>query len=68
MKTLGEESDEESASKWVEKSRHKETVLKREKELAQVGDEFGLGDLVKSEFKEKQKNYTEKDLKVSKLF
>ena len=61
---MGDESDEESASNWVQRSRQKEDVIKREKELSKVGEEFGLGDLVKNEFKEKEKTYSERDLKV----
>lgn len=64
VKTLGEDSDEEGISSWVMKSREKEKALKIEKELNEAGDEFGLGDLVKKEFKPKERDYTEKDLKV----
>ena len=39
-------------------------MLKREKELSEVGDQFGVGNLIKKEFKEKEQSYTEKDLKV----
>ena len=61
---MGEESDEEGASSWVERSREKEKLIKKEKEFADAGDQFGLGDLVKQEFKSKERTYTEKDLKV----
>ena len=64
IKTLGDVSDDESAANWVERSRQNERVIKQEKELSSVADEFGVSDLIKKEFKEKQKDYTEKDLKV----
>merc|ERR1712136_547435 len=65
MKTLGESDDEESAAAWVQKSKKREVQLKREKEMKQLENEFGVDNLVKSEMgstKSIEAQYSERDL------
>ncbi|XP_042862737.1 U4/U6.U5 tri-snRNP-associated protein 1-like [Penaeus japonicus] len=68
VKTLGEsDSDEESASAWVKKSRiiqkEKAAAEKRSKMLEELDAQFGIGDLVEKEMTEqKTKKYNRNDL------
>ena len=68
MKTLGQESEgEESTAAWVQKSKKREVQLKREKEMKQLENEFGVDNLVKSEMgstKSIEAQYSERDLQV----
>nr|CAB3265870.1 U4/U6.U5 tri-snRNP-associated protein 1-like [Phallusia mammillata] len=66
IKTLGEEDEEESAASWVMKSRHQEAKIKKEKKMAAIDDEFGVGSLVSKEMGKsvkKEPSYSERDLK-----
>ncbi|XP_025105199.1 LOW QUALITY PROTEIN: U4/U6.U5 tri-snRNP-associated protein 1-like [Pomacea canaliculata] len=68
IKGLGEsDSEDESASAWVQKSRQvqkeKEMAEKRAKLLEEMDEEFGVGSLVEQVFQgPKQKNYSSRDL------
>ncbi|XP_047491011.1 U4/U6.U5 tri-snRNP-associated protein 1-like isoform X2 [Penaeus chinensis] len=68
VKTLAEsESDDESASAWVKKSRiiqkEKAAAEKRSKMLEELDAQFGIGDLVEKEMTEqKTKKYNRRDL------
>lgn len=71
IKGLAEsDSEEETAAKWVAKSRklqeEKELADKRAKLLEEMDEEFGVGALIEEEFnmkKKTEKNYSSKDLK-----
>ena len=73
IKGLGEESsDEDDASKWIEKQRKKvaakEAAEKRAKELEELDNEFGVDTLVTNTLKEdRQKEYDSKNLKGLKV-
>ena len=73
IKGLGEESsDEEDASKWIEKQRRKvaakEAAEKRAKELEELDNEFGVEALVTNTLKEdRQTEYDRKNLKGLKV-
>lgn len=73
IKGLGEESsDEEDASKWIEKQRRKvlakEKAEKRAKELEELDNEFGVEALVTNTLKEdRQTEYDRKNLKGLKV-
>ena len=73
IKGLGEESsDEDDASKWIEKQRKKvaakEAAEKRAKELEEFDNEFGVDTLVTNTLKEdRQKEYDSKNLKGLKV-
>ena len=69
VKGLGDsDSDDDSASKWIErqkqKVKEKEEAEKRAKAMAELDEEFGVGDIVESNLKDKkQKEYSERNLK-----
>ena len=69
MKGLGDsDSDDDSAAKWIErqkeKVKQKEEAEKRAKAMAELDEEFGVGDIVESNLKDKrQKDYSERNLK-----
>ena len=73
IKGLGEESsDEDDASKWIEKQRRKvaakEAAEKRAKELEELDNEFGVGALVTTTLKEdRQSEYDSKNLRGLKV-
>ena len=73
IKGLGEESsDEEDASKWIQKQRRKvtakEAAEKRAKELEELDNEFGVEALVTNSLKEdRQTEYDRKNLKGLKV-
>lgn len=73
IKGLGEESsDEDDASKWIEKQRRKvaakEAAEKRAKELEELDNEFGVEALVTNTLKEdRQTEYDRKNLKGLKV-
>ncbi|KAL5007937.1 hypothetical protein ScPMuIL_013518 [Solemya velum] len=72
IKTLGESDDEdENAATWVRRVRkmQKEKALaeKRAKMLEEMDEEFGIGDIMSAEFKNKEKTYSARDLKGLKV-
>lgn len=72
IKSIAEESDEEDVSKWVKKSRQlQEERVKAEqkaKELDEMDEVFGIGELVKEEIKiEKKAAYTAANLRGLKV-
>ncbi|XP_031562153.1 U4/U6.U5 tri-snRNP-associated protein 1-like [Actinia tenebrosa] len=72
VKVLGDsDSDDESAASWVVKSRQKEKekemAAKRAQMLAEMDEEFGIGELINEEFGPKSKSYSSKDLRGLKV-
>ena len=69
IKGLGDsDSDEDDASKWVERQKkkalEKEEAAKRAKVMEELDEEFGVQDIVDEDLKEKKQNeYSGRDLK-----
>lgn len=68
VKTLGESDSDDDAEAWVGKSRQveqaKKDAEKREKMLEELDAQFGIGDVIETEKRERLRNkYTDKDLK-----
>lgn len=71
-KGLADEDSDDDASAWVRKQKEaveqKLLAEKRARELDELDNEFGVGELVESEFvKQKNRAYTERDLKGLKV-
>ncbi|XP_019874493.2 U4/U6.U5 tri-snRNP-associated protein 1 [Aethina tumida] len=68
VKTLGESDSDDDAEAWVGKSRQveqaKKDAEKRAKMLEELDAQFGIGDVIETEKRERLRNkYTDKDLK-----